>query len=72
MCWQGRASQTHCVTPPTAHNWAYGMWTLTFLVMAIMNCRILLSSRKVFFYAQLAARMDKSSMEEKKNICVHY
>ena len=42
------------------------------LVMAIMNCRILLSSRKVFFYAQLAARMGKSSMEEKKNICVHY
>lgn len=30
MCWQGRASQTHCVTPPTAHNWAYGMWTQPF------------------------------------------
>ena len=65
MCWQGRASQTHCVTPPTAHNWAYGMWTQPF-----GNGHYELSHTFVkpesFFYAQLAARMDKSSMEEKK------
>ena len=65
MCWQGRASQTHCVTPPTAHNWAYGMWTQPF-----GNGHYELSHTFVkpesFFYAQLAARMGKSSMEEKK------
>ena len=47
MCWQGRASQTHCVTPPTAHNWLMECGR-NLLVMAIMNCRILLSSRKFF------------------------
>lgn len=65
MCWQGRTSQTHCVTPPTAHNWAYGMWTQPY-----GNGHYELSHTFVkpesFFYAQLAARTGKSQAEEDK------
>lgn len=68
MCWQGRASQTHCVTPPTAHNWAYGMWTQP-LVMAIMNCRILLSSRKVFFMLNWRLVWVNLQWKKRKYLC---
>ena len=70
MCWQGRISQTHCVTPPTAHNWAYGMWTQPF-----GNGHYELSHTFVkpesFFYAQLAARTGKPCTDEEAKIFVY-
>lgn len=70
LCWQGRISQTHCVTPPTAHNWAYGMWTQPF-----GNGHYELSHTFVkpesFFYAQLAARTGKPCAEEEDKIFVY-
>lgn len=70
LCWQGRISQTHCVTPPTAHNWAYGMWTQPF-----GNGHYELSHTFVkpesFFYAQLAARTGKPRTDEEDKIFVY-
>lgn len=70
MCWQCRTSQTHCVTPPTAHNWAYGMWTQPF-----GNGHYELSHTFVkpesLFYAQLEARTGNPCTEEEDKIFVY-
>ena len=65
MCWQGRVSRTECVTPPLAHNWAYGMWT-----QPLGNGHYELSHTFVkpesFYYAQLEARTGEKQQEEEK------
>lgn len=57
MCWATRASQTHIVTPPTAHNWGYGLWTQPF-GNGYYQCSHTFVNPESLFYAQLAARTD--------------
>lgn len=57
MCWATRASQTHIVTPPEAHNWGYGLWTQPF-GDGYYQCSHTFVKPESLFYAQLAARTD--------------
>ena len=57
MCWATRASQTHIMTPPEAHNWGYGLWTQPF-GNGYYQCSHTFVRPESFFYAQLAARTD--------------
>lgn len=57
MCWATRASQTHIVTPPDAHNWGYGLWTQPF-GDGYYQCSHTFVNPESLFYAQLAARTD--------------
>ncbi|WP_455666203.1 DUF6298 domain-containing protein [Phocaeicola sp.] len=70
MCWQGRISQTYCDNPPTAHNWAYGMWTQPFGSGHYELSHTFVKPES-FFYAQLSARMGKPCMEEEDKIFVY-
>lgn len=55
MCWATRASQTHIVTPPDAHNWGYGLWTQPF-GDGYYQCSHTFVRPESMFYAQLKAR----------------
>lgn len=57
MCWATRASQTHIVTPPAAHNWGYGLWTQPF-GNGYYQCSHTFVRPESLFYGQLAARTD--------------
>lgn len=57
MVWATRASQTHIVTPPDAHNWGYGLWTQPF-GDGYYQCSHTFVRPESLFYAQLAARTD--------------
>lgn len=64
MLWQCSAAQVECFTPPTAQNWAYGIWGQfssgykTFWFEA--NSHI---SPRSLYYAQLKDRMGETAME---------
>ena len=70
LIWQGRASQTHCVTPPTAHNWAYGMWTQPYGNGYYQLSHTFIKPES-FFYAQLEARTRQKQDVETKKIYVY-
>ena len=71
LLWQGRASQTHCVTPPTAHNWAYGMWTQPYGNGYYQLSHTFIKPESIF-YAQLEERTGKSQETETKKIYVYH
>jgi len=65
VCWQCRAAQLHLVNPPTAQNWAFGMWA-----QGYGNGNHEESDRFItpesLFYAQLEDRMGKKPADLKK------
>jgi len=65
LAWQSRAAQIYVSDPPTAQNWAYGSWAQGF-----GNGHHELPHRflkpESIFYAQLAVRIGKKSVEEEK------
>ena len=68
MCWATRASQTHIMTPPEAHNWGYGLWTQPFGT-GYYRCSHTFVRPESLFYAQLAARTDsceQSRLEDQR------
>lgn len=70
LFWQGRASQTHCVTPPTAHNWAYGMWTQPYGNGYYQLSHTFIKPESIF-YAQLTERTGKKQeLEENKILSI--
>lgn len=70
LFWQGRASQTHCVTPPTAHNWAYGMWTQPYGNGYYQLSHTFIKPESIF-YAQLTERTGKKQELEENKIFVY-
>lgn len=71
LFWQGRASQTHCVTPPTAHNWAYGMWTQPYGNGYYQLSHTFIKPESIF-YAQLTERTGKKQELEENKIFVYH
>ncbi|MDR0845549.1 MAG: DUF6298 domain-containing protein [Tannerella sp.] len=65
LCWECRVPQLHLMTPPGAHNWAFGTWGQGYGDGSHEMPRTFLNP-KSFYYAQLEARTGKKSEETNK------
>jgi PelA/Pel-15E family pectate lyase len=65
LCWECRVPQLHLMTPPKAHNWAFGTWGQGYGDGSHEMPRTFLNP-KSFYYAQLEARTGKKSIESDK------
>lgn len=70
MCWATRASQTHIVTPPDAHNWGYGLWTQPF-GNGYYQCSHTFVRPESLFYGQLLARTDSCQHARQQDSLVY-
>ena len=65
LFWQCRTPQLHIVTPPTAHNWAFGTWGQGYGNGSHEMWGQFLKPES-FYYAQLEARLGQKSAETDK------
>lgn len=65
VCWQCRAAQLHLVNPPTAQNWAFGMWAQGYGNGNHEESDDFIKPESLF-YAQLQDRIGKKPEELKK------
>jgi PelA/Pel-15E family pectate lyase len=65
LCWECRVPQLHLMTPPGAHNWAFGTWGQGYGDGSHEMPRQFLKPAS-FYYAQLEARTGKKSVEANK------
>ncbi len=66
LMWQCRVAQTKLVAPPTAMNWAYGMWTEPFGNGHYELSHTFITQVESIFYDQLISRTGRSTEELKK------
>jgi PelA/Pel-15E family pectate lyase len=65
LCWEARVPQLHLMTPPKAHNWAFGTWGQGYGNGSHEMPRTFMRPPS-FYYAQLEARTGKASPESQK------
>ena len=65
VCWQCRAAQLHLPNPPTAQNWAFGMWAQGYGNGNHEESDSFIKPESLF-YSQLEARSGEKSEELKK------
>ncbi|GHT59141.1 hypothetical protein AGMMS50239_05110 [Bacteroidia bacterium] len=70
LCWECRVPQLHLMTPPGAHNWAFGTWGQGYGDGSHEMPRTFMKP-KSFYYAQLEARTGKKSIENDKVYSLH-
>ena len=70
LCWECRVPQLHLMTPPGAHNWAFGTWGQGYGNGAHEMPRRFLKPASLF-YAQLEARTGKRSIETDKIVTLN-
>jgi PelA/Pel-15E family pectate lyase len=70
LCWECRVPQLHLMTPPNAHNWAFGTWGQGYGNGSHEMPRTFMRPNS-FYYAQLEARTGIKSEESRKILSLH-